>query len=379
MGRIASNTYSSQNTSSNYRTYTYDQYGQLIRENNEGLDKTFVYEYNKIGNITNVKEYKFTLNITPSGDYTEKTYTYNTTYNYDNSGRLVREYCSEKYIGGSTKTRDITYLYDESGIVGAIQKYNSTEEIFYFDKNIKGDVIALYNSSGAKIANYSYDSWGNCTTKTIVANNFSAYNPIRYRGYYFDRETGLYFLNARYYNPTWRRFISPDDTAYLDPETPNGLNLYAYCNNDPVNFSDPSGNSIIAVILITTTLVGATIGGVVSYNQQKETTGKVKFSKMILPIIGGALLGLAAGGLIVGMMGAFYGTYKAITLSKAFADIILYGVGVKQWVASGLLAYNVGSYLGGIIFGVTFEMIEPGTPNINPNQPIIENQPQKYR
>ena len=58
------------------------------------------------------------------------------------------------------------------------------------------------------------------------------FNPFRYRGYYYDEDTGLYYLNARYYSPVWRRFISPDDTAYLDPESVNGLNLYAYCNKD---------------------------------------------------------------------------------------------------------------------------------------------------
>ena len=77
------------------------------------------------------------------------------------------------------------------------------------------------------------------TTSIALAN----VNPIRYRGYYFDRETGLYYLNARYYSPEWRRFISPDAAVYIDPETPNGLNLYAYCNNDPVNYADPSGHA----------------------------------------------------------------------------------------------------------------------------------------
>ena len=67
--------------------------------------------------------------------------------------------------------------------------------------------------------------WGNCEIVYGENSNLASLNPIRYRGYYYDTETGLYYLNARYYSPEWRRFISPDDTGYLDPETPNGLNL----------------------------------------------------------------------------------------------------------------------------------------------------------
>ena len=89
---------------------------------------------------------------------------------------------------------------------------------------------------------YAYDAYGNCKVVSGADSEIATLNPFRYRGYYLDRETGLYYLNARYYTPQWRRFISPDDTAYLDPETPNGLNLYAYCNNDPVNYCDPSGH-----------------------------------------------------------------------------------------------------------------------------------------
>ena len=100
------------------------------------------------------------------------------------------------------------------------------------------------------LVRYTYDAWGNCTIHSSTTNNILArVNPIRYRSYYYDKDTGLYYLNARYYNPAWRRFISPDDSSYLDPETPNGLNLYAYCNNDPVNYSDPSGHGVIETIL----------------------------------------------------------------------------------------------------------------------------------
>ena len=92
-------------------------------------------------------------------------------------------------------------------------------------------------------AKYSYDAWGNCAIDSATTNYDLAHaNPIRYRGYYYDEDTNLYYLNSRYYSPEWRRFISPDDTAYLDPESVNGLNLYCYCNNDPINFVDPSGH-----------------------------------------------------------------------------------------------------------------------------------------
>ena len=102
------------------------------------------------------------------------------------------------------------------------------------------------------------DNFSGETTSYDVANA----NPIRYRGYYYDDDTGLYYCNARYYSPKWRRFISPDDTAYLDPESVNGLNLYCYCNNDPVNYADPSGNSIISICVFIglSTIIGAAAG-----------------------------------------------------------------------------------------------------------------------
>ena len=196
-----------------------------------------------------------------------------TNYTYDTSGRLIRENLTETYNDFTSVTRDILYLYDESGIVGAVQTYNTTIETFYFDRNIKGNVIGIYNASGAKIAKVSLHSWGNPKLTTLSSNSFSGYNPIRYRGYCFDEESGFYFLNARYYNPAWRRFISPDDTAYLDPNTPNGLNLYAYCNNDPVNYADPSGHSVILTFLgvvAISALAGAIDGGITAFMSEQD-------------------------------------------------------------------------------------------------------------
>ena len=99
--------------------------------------------------------------------------------------------------------------------------------------NSRGYIIEILDSPGNTVVKYKYDVWGNCTIKGSTTNYTVAHaNPIRYRGYYYDEGTKLYYLNSRYYNPEWRRFISPDSTDYIDPETPNGLNLYCYCNNE---------------------------------------------------------------------------------------------------------------------------------------------------
>ena len=96
----------------------------------------------------------------------------------------------------------------------------------FYVRNLHGDVVAIYSENGVKQAEYAYDAYGNCKITNKTNANLANYNPIRYRGYYYDRETGLYYLNARYYNPEWRRFISHDLSAYLDPESVTGLNLY---------------------------------------------------------------------------------------------------------------------------------------------------------
>ena len=123
-------------------------------------------------------------------------------------------------------------------------------------------------------------------------------NPIRYRGYYYDDDTGLYYCNARYYSPKWRRFISPDDTAYLDSDSPNGLNLYCYCNNDPVNYADPSGNGAIATLLLTALLVGGLSAGANALGQMVfdgKTIETLDWKNITISGVSGFCAGLVPG------------------------------------------------------------------------------------
>ncbi len=178
---------------------------------------------------------------------------------------------------------------------------NGTTSRYYFQRNLLGDVVAIYDTTGTLVVKYIYDAWGNCTISGETTNYALAHaNPIRYRGYYYDDDTGLYYLNARYYSPKWCRFISPDSTPYLDPESVNGLNLYCYCNNDPVNYSDPSGHFAISLTilgLIIGATIGATVGGIAAYNIAKNqgAEGWELFGWTMAGIVGGGIIGGALG------------------------------------------------------------------------------------
>ena len=117
--------------------------------------------------------------------------------------------------------------------------YNGTE--YFYVKNAQGDVTGLVNASGTRGVTYTYDAWGNLLTTTgSMATTLGAQNPLRYRGYVYDTETGLYYLQSRYYNPGWGRFINVD--AYLSTgQGFNGHNMFAYCGNNPISRYDVGG------------------------------------------------------------------------------------------------------------------------------------------
>ena len=147
-------------------------------------------------------------------------------------------------IDGALLTNDVKnvkYMYDAKGASGMI--VDGTK--YYFRKNIFGDVVEIYNESGAKCAEYAYDAWGTCYT-TLDTNGVGSLNPFRYRGYYFVSRIGLYYLTTRFYDYTTGRFINADvpSICFDDGLTlPEGCNLYSYCRNNPISYVDPTGHS----------------------------------------------------------------------------------------------------------------------------------------
>lgn len=121
-------------------------------------------------------------------------------------------------------------------------------KIYFYEKNNQEDIIGIYNEKHQKIATYEYDSFGKLLSikdeqeeEIIDKTNIAYLNSYRYRSYYYDEETKLYYLNTRYYNPAWGRFLNADGIIGTN-ETNLGYNLYAYCENNPINRTDKDGN-----------------------------------------------------------------------------------------------------------------------------------------
>ena len=189
-------------------------------------------------------------------------YSYSFTYNDEGirtsktSQGVKHTYMLEgsRIVGEQFGVHFLLYLYDESGAPIGLQ-YRSTSyaagdfDTYYFEKNVFGDIIGIYTSAGVKIGTYKYDAWGNCTrtaasgTTALQKQIFNTYNPFRYRGYYYDADTGLYYLQSRYYDPAIGRFITADKLSTLNASSFNltDKNLYAYCDNNPVTRTDDGG------------------------------------------------------------------------------------------------------------------------------------------
>ncbi len=203
------------------------------------------------------------------------TYTYNAngirTSKTVNGVKHTYELDGTKILRETWGNYTLVPLYDnEDGVCGIL--YNDVP--YYFLKNLQGDVIAIVDKDAQTVARYSYDAWGavtNAVTYTDLTNGveIATINPFRYRGYYYDEETGLYYVSSRYYDPEIGRFLNSDDASYaINQLGSTEHNLYAYCSNDPVNSVDIGGFftiKIYAIAAVTAAVISAVAKVVANY------------------------------------------------------------------------------------------------------------------
>ena len=158
------------------------------------------------------------------------------------NGKVARETIRQDVGGTVLKTETLDFFYDESGRPFAFN-YSVDGDIastYYYILNLQGDVVQIIDANGVMQAEYVYSPWGEVIS---AEGDLAEINPLRYRGYYYDSETGFYYLQSRYYDPENHRFINADSFASTGQGFV-GTNMFAYCNNKPIINSDPSGHAL---------------------------------------------------------------------------------------------------------------------------------------
>jgi len=214
-------------------TFTWTKGRQLASATVDGKQVSYTYDMSGVRSGKQV--------YTTSNQRTT-TYTYTTL-----SGKVMRQQWETRNSDDTVyqAMQSLEFVYDDGNQPFAmIYKHGQTTELYYYVLNAQGDVIALLNADGTLAASYNYGAWGNYSVhddkgaKITKASFIGHINPLRYRGYYYDRETRLYYLQSRYYDFANCRFINADG-QFTDGFI--GSNLFAYCENNPIRYSDPTG------------------------------------------------------------------------------------------------------------------------------------------
>lgn len=254
-------------------SYTYDSRGNMLTKTVDSETTEFEYSNEWLDQLTSVNGVSLTYDI--NGNlltYGDAEYTWSHgkqldsitdgensySYTYDTNG--VR---ASKTVNGRTTEFNVlgSKILAQDSIDGEMYFQYSGDELigfhlddvqYFYIKNPNGDIVGITDYDGNLIAEYEYDEWGKLLSITTAEEGneeqlrIANANPFRYRGYYYDSETGYYYLQSRYYNPEWGRFISADDFNYVNNSKPINLNAYCYCADNPIMRSDPTGNKYIS-------------------------------------------------------------------------------------------------------------------------------------
>ena len=317
------------------KSYTYDNYGNRISDGTN----TYTWVRGRLLSSVGGASFKYDVN----GKRFSKTA----------GGVTATYYYDEDMLLGENRSdgKKLRYFYDSEGMCGFRYYNGSAWTEYVYVKNAKGDVLAILNGSGTVVANYSYDSWGICTVES-QSGGIGDVNPFRYRGYYYDKETSLYYLLTRYYDPTIGQFISPDNFRYLASHIINGVNLYAYCHFNPTINCDPTGETP----QLATAAISAVISVGIEFFIDLIEDGKINHSAKdyigaaISGFIGGFGAGLLSssvlsglgdvvGGIITGDVGNFQEAATTFILSAGLGAVG-YGIARGRQLTAAKNEYN---------------------------------------
>ena len=244
------------------------------------------------------------------------------------------------------QTIDVAYLYGQNGIFGFI--YDG--HMYYYQKNILGDITHIYDGTNL-VCRYVYDAYGkhkvfdsnnNDITDDDPSTNIGLINPFRYRGYYYDIDFGLYYCNSRYYSPYLRRWINIDEFDYINPDDILGLNLFAYCKNNPIRYTDEEGK--IAIWL--SALIGLAIGLTTTFikdlaDDGKPFNGSVNWREYLGAGIGGSVGALGSGFVSTIILGGVSSVAQSLIEGNinSFSDF--------------MISFSIGFVVGALEFGVS--------------------------
>ena len=274
----------------------------------------------------------------------------NVRHEYETEGGKVYR---EQIFEGNTLQSDLRYFYDAAGRPAMLQVISGSggSSVYYYGTNAQGDVIAMYDSDGNLCVSYLYDAWGNLLsseTYTNAGNIARSLNSLLYRGYYFDSESGFYYLQSRYYDPEIGRFINADNQIAGVGGEVLGYNMFAYCMNNPVNMSDSTGNwpkwatklvaavAVVAVVAVVAAVTVATAGA----------------GTAIAAVAVGAAKGAAIGFAVGAATGAAGGAISHRISTGSWDDA---GEAALNGMANGALSGAVsGAITGGITGGLSY-------------------------
>ena len=393
--------------------YTYDYRGFLTKEDDIG------YKYDNNGNITKAGNDTFTydnlnrlktingwpvsFSSTNPGNpatYRDTAYRFegrrlisiseelgideqkSIDYTYDSNGLIIKkvlgywydddrdseEFTTQYYYDGDKLITEIKqycrldFLYDENGMLYGLIKDNSSK--YFYVRDYLQNILGIVDQNGKLVVKYKYDAYGNSKgIEDTSGCNLGTRNPFRYKGYYYDDDTEMYYCKSRFYVPKWRRWLNSDSINYLEPQNITCLNLFAYCNNNPLMYVDENGHFVLSALLLTVAssalagainrLVGQFVSDVVS-NAWKNGLNFSKWEFSTWETYVGSTLGGAIGGALATIPGA--GIYLGSVFGNAASTAI--SMGLEN--ATGRFSYSGVNFISNILVSGAIGLVSAG-------------------